>query len=144
MLSSSLAEFDIGGGHVRIRQHADAARDGHVEFEIEENTAVRPVRLSVLIPDWVSENDRYAEYVLPTAGDRVTLDFSVPIVRDDAGRLMWGDLMLGTEDDTDARGVPERSGSGFVLNDARFAPIADCYLMDPLKPDIPALRVLFE
>lgn len=144
MFASSLAEFDICGGHVRIRQRADSARDGHVEFKIEENTAERPVKLSVLMPDWASTGGRYAEYELPGAGERIALDFHVPLVRDDAGRLMWGDMLLGTEDDVDMEGAPERSGSGFIWNGARLAPIADCYLMDPAELGNSVTRVLFQ
>ena len=144
MFISSLADFDIGGGHVRIRQKADGARDGHVEFEIEENTASRPVKLSVLMPDWASDGARFAEYELPSAGGRIVLDFRVPLTMDDAGRLMWGDMLLGTEDDVDMKGMPERSGTGFEWNGARLAPIADCYLMDPEKLKNSRVRVLFE
>lgn len=144
MFASSMAEFDIGGGHVRIRQRADSARDGHVEFEIAENTAARPVKLSVLMPEWASKEGRYAEYELPSTGGLIALDFHVPIVRDDAGRLMWGDLMLGAKGDVDTHGTPERSGSGFIWNGAQLVPIADGYLMDPEELKNSAVRVLFE
>lgn len=144
MFASSIAEFDIGGGYVRIRQIAEGARDGHVEFLIEENTAPQPVKLCVLMPELASENGRYAEFELPEAGQRIQLDFRVPLVRDEAGRLMWGDLMLGAEENVDTHGMPERSGSGFVWNGVRLAPIADGYLMDPETLRNSAVRVLFE
>lgn len=130
--ASSVADIGICGGVVRMRQNADGAREGHVVFEIEENTAQRAVSLRVLMPEWAcAGSSRYAEYIVPSKGGKIVIDFDVPVYMD-GRRLMWGDMMLGTKADI-AKVDPaslKRVGNGFEYAGAQFAPIADSYLED--------------
>ena len=125
MMSSSVADFDMGG-RVRIRQQADGVRNGHVEFIVEENTAAEPVTLKVLMPKWTGAESRYAEYVLPGAGEKIIIDFEVPEYTDDR-RRMKGDHMLGS-----VNGAEE------------LTYIADGYLMSAADITAAKVRALFD
>ena len=125
MISSSVAAFDIGGGRLRIRQTADD-RTGHAEFAVEENTALRPVMLKVLIPAWAGCEERYMTFTVPCAGDKLTVDYNVPEYSC-GRRRMKGDHMLGRVNDDD-----------------RLTYISDAYLMSADAVTAAKVRVLFD
>lgn len=97
---SCIADFDIGGGHVRIRQNAEKARDGMIMYTIEENTAERPVMLRVLMPGWTGHEEKFREFVMPIAGEQLCVEYCVPEYTD-GRRHMRGDYMLGLAEGAD-------------------------------------------
>lgn len=124
MMSSSVADFDIGGGKLRIRQQADVRR-GYAEFIVEENTANETVRLKVLMPEWSGAKEEYAVHDVPAAGESIRIDYNVPEYA--VGRCrMKGDHMLGK-----ANGKDE------------FVYIADGYLMSAEEVTSAKIQVLF-
>ena len=124
MMSSSVADFEIGGGSIRIRQNSDV-RTGKAEFIVEENTASRPVTLRVLMPKWTGA-ERYAEYTIPAAGEKIAFEYAVPEYKD-GRRVMKGDCMLGK------------------LNGAEeYVYIADGYLMSEADINASKVQVLFD
>lgn len=145
ILATSRAEFEISGGKVVLYQRADSEREGRVEFLVEENTTQRPVKLKIMKMEWEAGEDRFDESILPAAGETVTLEKQIPVWRK-GRRLLWGNLMLGTQDDrkTIDPAQMKRRGQIFESDGAELAPIADSYRMGEAKLSESTIRVLFD
>ena len=120
------AVFEIGGGSVRIRQNAEKARDGIIEYRIVENTADRPVMLKVLMPGWTGYEEKYREFLLPVAGETLEVKFHASEYTDEH-RRMKGDCMLGVYDGSE-----------------KMEYISDAYLMTAQEIIDKKVRVLFD
>ena len=120
------AVFEIGGGSVRIRQNAEKARDGIIEYRIVENTADRPVMLKVLMPGWTGYEEKYREFLLPVAGETLEVKFHASEYTDEY-RRMKGDCMLGVYDGSE-----------------KMEYISDAYLMTAQEIIDKKVRVLFD
>jgi hypothetical protein len=128
--ATSQARIPVGGGEVAIWQRADAARDGHVRFELEGDTAAREVTFRILMPEWANnarvsgaEHSFDGRYFVIRADKSFDVEFDVPEYRD-GRRMMRGDHMLGE-------------------CEARLFPIADEYLYTPEEVKARRVRVLF-
>ena len=134
---SAEVSVSSASGSVRARLNGESARDGVLTVRVLENTLPAHAKVRLLLPD-----GGFAEEELPAAGGSVRFAWDTPL-RLEKRRLMWGEIMLGSENapaEIDVSAL-SRTAEGFEGENAKFVPLADSlYLENGSK----VLRVLFD
>ncbi len=118
--NDSIAELDVGGGTVKLRQSTDYAYAGRVNLDVVQSSGSEPVKLRILAPAWtanhqLSRNGKatptvrrsgWIESTLPLrAGDSLRCNFDLrvalrpPLASDSRGYglIEAGPLLMGAQ-----------------------------------------------